>query len=422
MLKGQNQTKFILFFVALLDFMGFTIAATIFPELFVNKSAGFLPVAWTHAERLTSVGIALGLYPLGQFLSASIFGVLSDHFGRKPVLLVTIIGTILATFLTAFSITINAYILLFISRFILGLFAGNVSVAQASMVDVSDEKSRASNISLVQLSLGLAWVCGAPLGSFLSDHTVFHGFNYSTPFYFLTAILFIIGLFLYLGYRETLCISHRGSLQKIHLLKGLTLTIDALKDRKAYDILWVWLIFIGGWALFLQFLPTFLIIHFNYTAHTVGPMLAFMGGTFAGTQIFIARRFLRLVSPEKILRWVIVVPGLAALGIGVAHNWWFLHIVAFLFPFSMGFTLPALLGAISSRGAMNEQGALLGKAQSIQALMTIIVTMLGGKLLVVSQYMTTFVGGFAMLAAWLIYLSVFLAKKKHSIRTKLKRA
>lgn len=412
MLKCQNQTKLILFFVALLDFMGFTIAATIFPELFVNKVIAFLPSGWSHADRLVSVGVALGLYPLGQFLTASIFGVLSDRFGRKPVLLVTTLGTILATFFTALSISINAYILLFISRFILGSFAGNVSVAQASMVDVSDEKTRASNISLIQLSLGLAWVCGAPLGSFLSDPTVFNGFNYSTPFYFLTAILLIIGLFLYLGYHETLSINHRGSLQKIHPLKGLTLTLDALNDRKSCDIFWVWLIFIGGWALFLQFLPTFLIIHFDYTAHTVGPMLAFMGGTFAGTQIFIARRFLKIISAEIILRWMMVVPGLATLGMGVAHDWWFLHIAAFLFPFSMGFTLPALLGAISNRGAMNEQGALLGKAQSIQALMTIIVTMLGGQLLSISQYMTTFIGGFAMLIAWLIYLTVFFAKQK----------
>lgn len=104
----------------------------------------------------------------------------------------------------------------------------------------------------------------------------------------------LITLFLNFFYTDTLSAHHRREHNNLHLFKGITLTCEALANSKTYDIFIIWLIFIGGWALFLQFLPTFLIIHFHYTIHSVGPMLAFMGGTFASTQIFISRRFLRV--------------------------------------------------------------------------------------------------------------------------------
>ena len=343
------RVKSILFSIALLDFMGFTIAATLFPMLFLSKSVHFAPSSWTHTTRLLGVGIALGLYPLGQFLSASVFGVLSDRLGRKPVLVSTTTGTILFTLCAAISIAASIYYLLFISRFMLGLFAGNVSVAQASMADISDEKERASNISLIQLSLGLAWVFGAPLGSLLSDSHLIAWFSYSTPFYALCIVWLGILLLISLFYQETL-LKRSHKIQKLHPLKGLVLAWDALHDKRTQNIFLTWLIFIGGWALFLQFLPTFLTINFHYTAHIVGSVMAFMGGTFAGTQIFIARYFLRRVSAESILRWVMLVPGLSALAIGITQSEWVLSIGIFSFPFSMGFTLPALLSAISNHG------------------------------------------------------------------------
>lgn len=401
--------KGILFFIALLDFMGFTIAATVFPTLFVHPESQMLPFAWSHSARLAMIGIALGLYPLGQFLSAGILGSLSDSWGRKRVLVVTMIGTVIASGLTALAIDTKMWLLLLMSRFVLGLFAGNVAVAQASMVDISDIKSRASNISIIQLSLGLAWVFGAPLGSFLSDSSIISWFGFSTPFWTLTIVLFILLFVLMLSYRETLH-SFKEKIN-IHPLKGVVLVYQALIDKKANDMFWVWLLFIAGWALFLQFLPTFLLLNFNYTANTVGPLLAFMGGTFACTQIFISRAVFRRVAAEKVLLISMLFPGIATLMIAASNTWWELHAAAFLFPFSMGFTLPALLASISNRGDMSQQGNYLGKAQSIQAIMTVIVTVLGGQLLGLGKYFSTIIGSVLMISAWLIF--VFYASRRN---------
>ncbi len=418
-MKNASHHKIIkpvLFTIALLDYMGFTIAATVFPSLLLDSQYHILPISFGHDMRLMLIGLLLAVYPLGQFLSASILGSASDRWGRRAVLIITLIGTVIACLLTALSVSYGWGIILFVSRFTLGLFAGNVSVAQASIVDISDQKNKASNISLIQLSLGLAWVFGAPIGSFLSNSAIVNWFNYATPFWALFFALSILLLLVTLFFPETL--ETRNVSQKVHLLKSFVLTYDSLSHQQYRDIFFVWMLFICGWAMFLQFLPAFLILNFNYTTASIGPMLAFMGGTFACSQIFIARRFLRKISAETMLKIVMLFPGIATLGVTFSHNWLQLHFFAFLFPFSMGFTLPSLLAAISNRGDATMQGKMLGMAQSLQALMTIVATLLGGKLLAMNSYLSAIVGSVLMIMGWLVFI-VYVNHKSQIIKTKV---
>lgn len=397
---NYSCNKVILFFVALLDFMGFTIGATTFPEMLISTHSTIIPHLWGYQARVLSVGIALGLYPLGQFLSASIFGALSDGFGRKHVLVVALIGTFLACLLTAVSIEWGGIYLLFLSRFLLGLFAGNVSVAQASMVDISDEKSKTANLSLIQLTLGLAWVFGAPLGSVLSNANLVSWFDYSTPFFVLALALLIVLLCFLCLFKET---SHeRKKIGKLHPLKGITLTIQAYRALDARFSFTVWTLFIGGWALFLQFLPLFLILNHGYTTATVGPLLAFMGGTFALTQVFISRWFFKRFKPQQILLVALIMPWFAVVLMTFCQEWWLFHLGAFLFPLSMGFVLPAFMSFLVGLGG-SAHGLRVGQAQSIQSLMTIIVTLLGGKLLAWWSLSTSIIGLSAMCLAFLLF-------------------
>ena len=210
----SNMNKSLLFMVSLLDFMGFTIGATIFPEMILSSHSHLVPQHWDHSLRLLSIGLVLCLYPVGQFLSASIFGALSDAWGRKKVISITLFGTVISSLLTACSIQWGGIYLLLLSRFVLGLFAGNVSVAQAAMVDMSTEKTRAANLSLIQLTLGLAWVFGAPLGSVLSNSQLVSWFDGSTPFFFLTLALCIVTFLFVFSFEETHHIKKK--LERLH--------------------------------------------------------------------------------------------------------------------------------------------------------------------------------------------------------------
>ncbi len=404
----SSLTKSILFTIALLDYMGFTIGATVFPELFLNHSIGMLSPEITYSTRMELMGFLLAVYPLGQFFSASVFGAASDKWGRKKILLITVAGTMIACFFTALSISKNIIIILFVSRFILGLFAGNVGVVQASIVDISTEETKSSNISLIQLSLGLAWVFGAPIASFLSDSKTIHWFSPSIPFWVLLFALIMVFFMTLIFYRSTEI--NRNSLRKINPLQGLSLAFESLSHNDYADIFFVWIVFMLGWALFLQFFPTVLVIKYSFTIQTVGPILAFMGGIFAATQIFIARRILKLIIPEKILVVSMIFPAIGVFLILLAKGWWMLHVGGFIFACGMGFTLPCLLAAISNRGSVVEQGKMLGMAQSMLALITIVSTLIGGRLLGMHNTLSLIVSSTLMLLGWLVYISFFKHK------------
>ncbi|MGV3278317.1 MFS transporter [Rickettsiales bacterium LUAb2] len=406
-------TKPILFIIALIDFMGFSVALTILPDLFIQSGNNFLPEHFDHSTRLILVGVALSLYPMGQFLSVSTLGTISDKHGRKPTLVITLIGTIIASIAVALSIDFKIWYLLFIARFFLGCFAGNIAVVQASMVDISQPHERAANLSLIQLCAGIAGVIGAPLGSILSNSALVSWFNNSTPFWMLSIALTLTYILLQFKYKETL-INFNNAPMKLHPLKGLVLTYEALTNKKAADIFWVWLFFISGWALCFPFFSTFFVINFGYTSNTVGPVLAYMGFIYACTQLFIARYFLKKYKTENILFSVMLLPTIAAIAICLSSGVISLYVTITLFSFSMGFTVPALLGTISKRGELNEQGNLLGKAQSIQALMTIIATFIGGELLSINSYSTTLLGGGLFLIAFALFLALIKHKKKIS--------
>ena len=168
--RQRNLNVGYLIAVALIDFMGLGIVVTLFPKLLLDPAMGMLPTAWGHSARLTALGLFLAIYPLGQFFGAAILGKLSDHYGRRKLLIITLLGTIIGFLASGFAIVIQSAILLFITRLLTGLAAGNVAIVQAGLADVSaDEKNKNRNFSMFQVALGVSWVFGPPLGGWLSS-------------------------------------------------------------------------------------------------------------------------------------------------------------------------------------------------------------------------------------------------------------
>src|SRR5512138_484971 len=166
-----------LLLIVLVDLIGLSIIVPLLP-LFAARF-GATPLV---------VGILQAAYPLMQFLGAPLLGRLSDRFGRKPVLLISQVGTLAGFVLLGIA---NALWLLFLSRIIDGLSGANISTAQAAIADRTNEKTRTQGLGLVGAAFGVGFVLGPIIAYFA---LIASGGDYRTvaltaAFFSLTSIL-----------------------------------------------------------------------------------------------------------------------------------------------------------------------------------------------------------------------------------------
>ena len=121
--------------------------------------------AETFAASEFTTGLLVASYAAMQLIGAPILGRLSDRFGRRPILLLSVFGTFLGFLLLGFA---NALWMLFVSRIIDGFTGGNLSVAQAYISDVTDEKNRSKGLGLVGAAFGIGFIIWQVTGGFLS--------------------------------------------------------------------------------------------------------------------------------------------------------------------------------------------------------------------------------------------------------------
>ena len=240
-IQAMVKTRWFLTIIILIDFMGMAIVVVSFPHLFLNVNSMLFSPALDKSTRLMLLGLFLAIYPLGQFFGAATLGKLSDHFGRKGVLCSTLLGTFIGYIISALSIMAALPILLFVGRLLTGLCAGNVAVAQASLIDISiDEKSKTQNLTYGQMAMGSAYIIGPVLGGVLADPKLVHWFNASTPFWFFSGLLFLLLLATQFFYKETL--TKRQSV-RVNMKEHIRQIYVAFIDVKLRLSFIVWFVF-----------------------------------------------------------------------------------------------------------------------------------------------------------------------------------
>ncbi|HYF62435.1 MAG TPA: MFS transporter, partial [Herpetosiphonaceae bacterium] len=153
-----------IFLIAFVGMLGYGIVIPVTP--FYAKTFGASD---------TTIGLLIGSYALMQFIFAPILGRLSDRVGRRPVLLVSLAGTIASLLLFGLA---NSLVLLFVGRVLDGITGGNISIAQAYIADVTTEENRARGMGMIGAALGLGFIAGPALGAFLSQNG-----NYQLPIF-----------------------------------------------------------------------------------------------------------------------------------------------------------------------------------------------------------------------------------------------
>jgi DHA1 family tetracycline resistance protein-like MFS transporter len=358
----------IVFFTIFLDLLGIGILIPVIPQLLANPNSPFfmLPEGWPLDRGYLLLGALIAVFPLMQFACAPILGELSDKFGRKPVLLFSLLGTGLGYVVFALGVYLQSLPTLFLARALDGATGGNISVAQAAISDSTLPEHRARNFGLIGAAFGLGFILGPYLGGKLSDPAVVSWFDAATPFWF--AALLSLGNALFVRFRLPETLKVRQQDKRIDWRKSAKNINHAWALGPLRSLFVTTFLFQFGFSSFTTFSSVFLIDRFGFTQGSLGDFYAYLGLWIAFSQAVITRQVNRRLAEVEVLRWSLFAAGLSILLYLVPSQWWGLLLVAPVFAAFNGLCQANLLGLLSRSAGGRIQGEVLGINASVQAL------------------------------------------------------
>lgn len=413
--KIANNPLPVIFLTIFVDLLGFGILIPVIPQLLANPASEYylLPAGWTLQQGFILLGILTAVFSIGQFLATPILGQLSDRYGRKKLLAISLFGTCLSYIIFAYGIMTGNLVLLFLSRLLDGATGGNISIAQAAIADVTTPEKRARNFGLIGAAFGLGFVIGPFLGGKLSDPSVVPWFNATTPFIFAAILSFINVISIILFFPETLKI--KNTTLKINWSRSILNIYHATVDKKLRVLFGTVFLFTAGFTFFTTFFSVFLIERFQFTQGNIGDFFAYVGLWVAFTQAVITGRVSAKYPAYKIIRWGILAAGIATFLFFLPQYWWQLLLIVPIFAIGNGLMQANITALISQSADADVQGEVLGINSSVSALAMAIPPILSGFIAAsLTSTAPIFVGGaVVMLSAaffWFFYKPLHGAK------------
>lgn len=395
------------FFIVFLDLLSLGIVIPVLTPLFYNPETSVLPHSFTFAQRSIVYGLLNAVYPLAQFFAAPILGALSDKYGRKKILLMSLIGTAFANLLFGIGIWKEHLSLLFFSRLFDGITAGNISIATSSVADISTEKTKSRNFGIVGVGYALGFILGPVVGSRLSDPAVHGAFNLSTPFWFATGFSILSIGTLLLFFKETL---HTKLETKINLLTSCHLLNKAFKIKNLRIMFIIIFLLTFGFNFFTYFFQVLLFEKYNYSERQVGTFFA-----YTGIWIVIALGVLNNIISKKypshkILMYSILFLALALLLLLFPKDPRYLYVIAPFVAIFYSLNQPNTLSIVSNLSSEETQGEVMGIQQSIQSLATAIPPIIAGFAISRNLNAPILLAASSTILAWILYLTLFNRK------------
>ncbi len=357
MTKAPNKYALLFIFITVtLNMIGFGVIMPVMPQLIMSVTGDSLASAAQWGGYLALV------YALMQFVMMPIVGGLSDRFGRRPVLLLSLAAYSLDFLIMAIAPTIGV---IFIARALSGAFAATYSTANAYIADISAPEKLAANFGLLGAAFGLGFVIGPGIGGVLGDH-----FGPRAPFYFVAALgaaNFLFGVFVL---PETL----------------------AKENRRPFD--WKRANALGNFRQFAKYpimLPVALVFFLSQLAHwtypavwsyyaeekfawtpgLIGASLMFVGLTAAIVQGGLTRVVIPKIGERAAAVFAMCVTSIAYVAFALATQGWMIYAII-AFSALGGLAAPALQGIMARTMPADAQGELQGAIGAIASVSMIL--------------------------------------------------
>jgi DHA1 family tetracycline resistance protein-like MFS transporter len=355
-----------IFLIVFVDLLGFGLILPLLP--FYAKSFG--------ASELT-IGLLLASYSLMQFIGAPVLGRLSDRYGRRPILLISQLGTFVGFLMLGFA---NGLAVLFLARIVDGVSGGNISTAQAYIADISDEKNRAKNFGLIGAAFGLGFIMGPAIGGFLSR------FGYQVPAFAAAGLSLLSMTLTYFMLHEP---ERRSNASR-------EFSVKALKRAFAHPTIGILLsmVFTFGlaFAMFQTSFALFASARFGFDVQQTALVLTYIGVLSVVMQLVVVKRVVKRLGEN---RSIVITLSSLALGLvllAAVQSPLALIIVMPILSFGGGVTMPVLTSLISKSVDRAEVGGILGISTSVDSLSRVVAPILGNALLAFGSGLPSLVG------------------------------
>lgn len=363
-----------IFLIVLVDVLGFTIILPLLP--FYSERLGASP---------TMVGALVSTYAVCQLIAGPILGQLSDRIGRRPVLLVSQMGTLAGFLLLAAAGNIWV---VFLARAIDGATAGNLTTAQAYISDVTKPENRAKSFALIGIAFGFGFLVGPAMAGFLAT------FSYRAPIYVASGLSFttILCTFFLLPRREVVHEQNEAASDDPGP-GGKRLSLISwgqygkyFQDPALAPLLMQWLLFSFSFATFVSGFALFAERRYLWHGHAagvreVGYIFAFAGFLGIIMQGGVVGRLVKWLGEQRVVQIGFISSMIGYCAIGLTRTIGQVLAVNAFFSVGGAGLRPALTSLVTQKAGKREQGVILGLTQSLMSIAQIIAPLISGILI-----------------------------------------
>jgi DHA1 family tetracycline resistance protein-like MFS transporter len=350
-LSARKPALGFIFVTLLLDILGIGLIIPILPKLIEELCGGNVSTA------STAFGWLAALYSVMQFGFAPLLGSLSDRFGRRPIILASLLGSGLDYLLLAFAPTLPWF---FLGRIIAGVTSANFTAASAYIADVSPPEKRAANFGLIGAAFGLGFIAGPALGGVLGHVGLRVPFLVAAG---LTLVNWLYGMFVLpeslpreirrpFSWGRANPVGSLTALKRYPIVLGLTGTFFLVHlAHQAVP---------STWVLYTSY-------RYSWSTAQVGLSLAIIGVMAAIVQGGLARRMIPALGERRAVMVGLSNGVVILAAYGLATQGWMMYAILVVGAFG-AIAMPALQGLISRSVPLNEQGAVQGALSSVASL------------------------------------------------------
>jgi DHA1 family tetracycline resistance protein-like MFS transporter len=338
----MTRPLLIIFLTIFVNLIGFGIIVPLLP--FYAETFGASPIV---------IGLLFAVFSLCQLISAPALGDLSDRYGRRPVLVFSLAGTVVSFVMLALA---HSVAMLFLARIVDGLSGGNISTARAYVADITEPKDRARAYGLIGAAFGLGFIMGPALSGILAR------VSYTAPIWAAAALTLVATAMAWLWLPETIHRAQAGTGNPLSYLPEL------LRRPVMRRVLTIDFVYWFSFAIFQTTFSLFAARRFGFDASRTGYLFAGFGLLGAVIQGGFIRPIVRRAGDKSTFIAGIIFSCLGLVGAALAHSVGLFVLALVPLAIGMGFGHPTVSSLISRAGRGDEQGRVQGAASAVESL------------------------------------------------------